>query len=109
MIVLYGLANCDTCRKARRALRDAGHDVTLRDVRAEPLAPAELMRLHEAFGDRLLNRASATWRQLDVLARAAPVRELIAAHPPLMKRPVIDAAGALHLGWSGAVQRAVLG
>lgn len=109
MIVLYGLANCDTCRKARRALRDAGHDVTLRDVRAEPLGAEEIVRLHEAFGDRLLNRASATWRQLDAEARAAPLRDLLAAHPALMKRPVIDVAGALHLGWNGAVQRALLG
>ncbi len=109
MIVLYGLANCDTCRKARRALHEAGHDVILRDVRAEPLAPAELVRLHEAFGDRLLNRASATWRRLDEAARGAPLRDLLAAHPALMKRPVIEVSGMLHLGWDGAVRRAILG
>lgn len=109
MTVIYGLANCDGCRKARRALEAAGHAVTLRDVRVDPLAAAERDRMLNAFGDRLVNRASATWRKLDDAERARTPQALLAAYPALMKRPVIESAGALHLGWTAAVQRALLG
>ncbi|MCU9847633.1 arsenate reductase [Defluviimonas sp. WL0024] len=107
-MILYGIASCDSCRKARRALDSAGHAVTFRDIRAESLTVAELERFLAAFGDRLVNRASATWRALDEVSRAAPLAELIAAHPTVMKRPVIDSGAALHLGWGKDVQAALL-
>lgn len=106
--ILYGLATCDTCRKAVRALRAAGRPVTLRDVRAEPLDPAERAAFLAAFGDRLVNRASATWRGLDEAARRAAPDALLAAHPALMKRPVVKRGGNLWLGWDKSVQADVL-
>jgi len=104
MTTIYGLKTCDTCRKAVKALPGA----TLRDVRAEPLEPREIAEFLSAFGDRLVNRASTTWRALDEAERDTPPADLLAAHPTLMKRPVIRANGALHLGWTPAT-RAELG
>ena len=101
-MIVYGLKNCDTCRKAVKALAAAGHEVTLRDIRAEPLTGAERARFLAAFGEALVNRRSTTWRGLDEAARAAPPEALLAAHPALMKRPVIETAEGLHLGWSAA-------
>ena len=103
-MLIYGLKTCDSCRKARAAT-----GAELRDIRAEPLSSEELDRLLAALGPALLNTRSATWRGLEPDQRARPARELLAAHPALMKRPVIAAAdGALHLGWSPEV-RARLG
>jgi arsenate reductase-like glutaredoxin family protein len=107
-MVLYGLKSCDTCRKALKALSEAGRDVAFRDVRAEPLTAAEIARFQAAFGERLINRASTTWRGLSEAERAAPPESLLAAHPTLMKRPVIDRDGSLTLGWGKDVQAELL-
>lgn len=101
---IWGLANCDTCRKARAALPEA----RFRDIRAEPLTKDEITALLERFGEKAVNRASTTWRGLDEGERAAPPAELLARHPALMKRPVIRAGEAAHLGFTPAV-RAALG
>lgn len=101
---LYGLKNCDTCRKALKALPDA----RLVDVRADGV-PAEIMaRAWARFGGKLLNTRSTTWRGLSEDERAIAPLELLAAHPALMKRPLIEAGGDLYLGWDKAVQDALL-
>ncbi len=41
--------------------------------------------------------------------RAGDPLALIAAHPALMKRPLIEAGGSLYLGWGKDVQDALLG
>jgi arsenate reductase-like glutaredoxin family protein len=102
-ITLYGINTCDTCRKALAALPNA----VFRDIRKEPLVTAELDRFLDMFGDTLINRASTTWRGLDEKARALPASILLQDHPTLMKRPVIDADGALYLGWKADVQKAL--
>lgn len=103
-IEILGLRACDTCRKALKALPGA----RLRDVRDAPLTAAEIDALLGVFGDALVNRASTTWRSLSEVDRAQDRAALLAAHPALMKRPVIKAGDALHLGWTPAV-RAGLG
>ncbi len=107
-MILYGIPGCDSCRKARAALAAAGHAVTFRDIRARPLDAAERAEFVAAFGAVLVNRTSATWRGLDSRTRAQEPAALLAAHPTLMKRPVIRARGRLHLGWTAAVQAVLL-
>lgn len=101
---IWGIPTCDTCRKARAALPGA----TFRDIRAQPLTEAERADLLARFGDRAINRASTTWRGLSDSDRALPGAELLARHPTLMKRPVIRAGDAVHLGFGPDV-RAALG
>ncbi len=105
---LFGLKICDTCRKALTSLREAGRDVTFRDIRAAPLSGSELARLNAALGDGLVNRRSKTWRDLPEEERTRDPLALLSAHPPLMKRPVIDEGGRLHLGWGPEVRAALL-
>lgn len=107
-MILYGLKTCDTCRKAMAALRAAGKTVTLRDIREAPLSDAERAEFLAAFGERLANRSSTTWRGLTEAERALPLADCLARHPALMRRPVIRARdGTLHLGWDAAVQAAL--
>ncbi|MBN2906884.1 MAG: arsenate reductase [Rhodobacteraceae bacterium] len=108
-MILYGLKNCDTCRKARQMLSAAGHTVALRDVRDAPLSPEDLARFHAVFGADLVNRRSTTWRGPDAAARAGDPLDLLAQYPALMKRPLIEAEGQLFLGWDKAVQAALIG
>lgn len=107
-MIVYGIKACDTCRKALKALRAAGHEVAFHDVRDQPLTPAQIAQFIEKFGERVVNRSSTTWRNLPDGKSGAPIADLLAAHPALMKRPVIEAGGTLHLGWTPEVQAAVL-
>ncbi|WP_333829144.1 arsenate reductase family protein [Pararhodobacter sp.] len=102
-MVILGLASCDTCRKARKALPDA----RFRDIRAEPLSDSERAAFLEKFGEKLVNRSSTTWRSLTEDERQNPPESLLAAHPSLMKRPVIVTGDVMYLGWAPDVRRAL--
>ncbi len=105
----FCLKSCDTCRRALRELRDAGHEVQVVDVRADGVARADLERFFAVFGDALVNRRSTTWRSLGDADRACDPVELLARYPTLMKRPVIEAPSGLFLGWGEDTRAALLG
>lgn len=102
-IVILGLANCDTCRKARKALPGA----RFRDIRAEPLSDTERAAFLQEFGEQLINRASTTWRGLSESERSQTPESLLSANPALMKRPVILTGGTAYLGWTPEVRRSL--
>lgn len=95
-MIVYGLKNCDTCRKALKELPQA----ELVDVRKQGVPPAVLIRALDQFGAKLLNTRSTTWRELDDTARARAPLDLLAAFPALMKRPLIAQGDQLWLGWT---------
>lgn len=103
MTKIYGLKNCDTCRKAVKALPDA----VLVDVRAEGMPTGLLSRAYEQFGQALLNTRSTTWRALSEAERAGAPLDLIGAHPALMKRPLIVAGDQMFLGWNATTEAGV--
>ncbi len=103
-LTLLGLPTCDSCRKARKALEAAGHSVTFRNIRAEPLSEAEWQPLFAAVGDRLGNTKSTTYRGLSDWMKASEAEDQLRAHPALMKRPVIEGQGRITLGWDAATR-----
>ena len=109
---LYGLKNCDTCKKAIKALEGAGETVTFVDIRAEADLPAKLPGWIDAVGaEALTNTRSATWRRLDEAQRAPATSDalgLLSENATLIKRPVIEAGDTVHVGWTKPVQEALL-
>ncbi len=108
-MILYGIPTCDTCKKALKALEAAGRNVTFRDIRGEPLSEAEWSELIAEFGTNLVNTKSTTWRGLSDWMKHSEADAQLAAHPTLMKRPVIRDEDRLFLGWDEDVQAALLG
>lgn len=109
-LTLYGLKNCDTCKKAVSALEAAGRKVTFVDIRAEADLPRKLPGWLGAVGaDRLVNRRSTTWRALSEADRARDPFALLKDNPALIKRPVIEAGPETHAGWTPDVQARLLG
>lgn len=110
-VTLYGLKNCDACKKALKVLEAAGRDVAFVDIRAEADLPAKLPAWLETAGaDRLINTRSTTWRGLDEAERAKAQTDpvgLLETHPTLIKRPLIEAGGQTYAGWTRAVQDAL--
>lgn len=110
---VFGLKNCDTCKKAIRALTEAGADFTVTDVRADGV-PTDLLAawVGKLGADALVNRRSTTWRGLSDAEKANADGEgaiaLMVQHPTLMKRPVIVTEDAVHVGWTKDVQGALL-
>jgi arsenate reductase len=100
---LYGIKNCDTCRKALKLLPSA----ELLDVRAQGVPLETIQAASTQFGPALLNTRSTTWRGLSEEERARPALELLAQHPALMKRPLIENGETLYLGWTKEVQAAL--
>jgi arsenate reductase len=108
---LYGLKNCDSCKKALKALKAAGHDVEFVDVRADGVPAATLKGWLAVHGPVLINTRSTTWRGLDQSARSRAETDpqgLLAEHPTVIKRPVIEVNGQTHVGWTKDVQAALL-
>ncbi len=111
-MTLYGLKNCDTCKKALNALARAGREVMFVDIRAEADLAAKLPQWLVAAGaEALVNKRSTTWRGLDDATRADAEGDaavaLLAAHPTLIKRPVIEADNTTYVGWTAAVSAAL--
>ena len=100
---LYGLKNCDTCRKALKVLPA----VDFVDVRADGVPPEVMQKAWEVFGMALVNTRSTTWRGLDEQERSMDPLSLLAAHPTLMKRPLIVRGDTMHLGWNKETQSAL--
>ncbi len=110
---LFGLKNCDTCRKALKALQNAGRAPDFHDVGVDGVTKAYLSKWAKAAGwESLLNTRSTTWRGLsdkdksDVDEKKAIA--LMETHPALIKRPVIEADGKITVGWNRDVQEALL-
>jgi arsenate reductase len=107
-MILYGISTCDTCKKAIKAIESAGRDVTFRDIRANPLSEAEIDQIVTEFGDLAVNKQSTTYRGFNDFLKASEPEAQIAAHPAVMKRPVIESDGKFYLGWDEKVQAALL-
>ena len=107
MTTLYGLDNCDTCRKARKWLDRFGVAHTFIDYRNQRVAPETLKAWAQQLGgwDALINRASTTWRTLPP-NRKAPASDpewllLLKEYPQLVKRPVVVTDdGAVSVGFT---------
>ncbi|MBI1365681.1 MAG: Spx/MgsR family RNA polymerase-binding regulatory protein [Alphaproteobacteria bacterium] len=112
-IALYGLKTCDACRKALKALEAKKKQVAFHDLRADGVSKTQIEKWAKAAGwEKLLNKASTTWRGLPDKDKetvdAKKALALLAANPTLIKRPVIEADGKVFVGWSEAVRKAVL-
>lgn len=101
---LYGIKNCDTIKKARKWLDEAGVDYRFHDHRADGLDPATLDGWLAKLGwEALLNTRGTTFRALPEEEKQGldndKARALLLAHPAMIKRPLLDRDGELTLGF----------
>ncbi|APX91852.1 ArsC family reductase [Halomonas sp. 1513] len=104
MLTLFGIKNCDTCRRARKAMDASGVPYQFHDLREDGLSAALLEHILERVPVMtLLNKRSTTWRQLDDADKqdidANRARELMLAHPTLLKRPLLDTGDDILVGY----------
>ncbi len=101
---LFGLKNCDTCKKAMSELEGGGQSPEFVDIRADADLKTLLPRWLAAAGDKLVNRSSTTWRGLSeedkARASGSSLEGLLLGNPTLIKRPVIELDGEVLVGWT---------
>jgi arsenate reductase len=107
-VKLYGLKNCDSCKKALREIKNAGKNIEFVDIKKTPVSSDAIREWLDQHSDTVLvNRRSATWRILNDEDRQMPIPLLLEAHPTLIKRPVIVAGHRSYVGWNTDVKSAL--
>ena len=98
-IVVYGIPNCDTVKKARTWLSEQGHAHRFHDFKKDGIDAARLETwLAQVPLETLLNRRGTTWRGLSDGQKAAAEQvagaiALMRERPSLIKRPVLELNG----------------
>jgi len=104
MIVVFGLSNCDSCRKALTWLKNQKIEYHFVDYRKNVLEESTLSNWIKAVGwENILNRRSLTWRDLSSEKKggltADSAKTLMLEFPTLIKRPVIETGGRVLIGF----------
>jgi Spx/MgsR family transcriptional regulator len=106
---LYGIANCNTVKKARDWL--AQHDIAFEfhDFKKHGLDAATAQNwLKQSDWNKLVNRSGLTWRALPderklQVCDAASAAQLMLDKPSVIKRPLLEQDGMLlHTGFDAA-------
>ena len=113
-IVVYGIPNCDTVKKARVWLDAAGFAYDFHDYKKAGVPADDLARWCAVLGwENVLNRAGTTFKKLPETARAdldeAGAIALMLAQPSMIKRPILDYANGLLLGFKPDIWQRALG
>jgi arsenate reductase len=107
MIDFYGIPNCDTVKKARTWLDAHGIGYVFHDYKKEGARPDKLAAWSDAANwEALLNRRGTTFRGLSDADKAgidrAKAIQLMQANPSLIKRPVVEHANGVLVGFDPA-------
>jgi len=102
--VIYGIKNCDTMKKARRWLGEAGVSYDFHDYKKHGIDAATLKSWCKQVGwEVLLNRRGTTWRRLSDAQKQdvdkARAIALMVEFPSMIKRPVLDVDGRIEVGF----------
>jgi len=105
LVTLYGIANCDTMKKARAWLDEHGVRYAFHDYKRAGLDESLLRSWVAELGwEALVNRRGTTWRRLPESQRdgidAQSAIRLMLENPSLIRRPVLDTGEARHVGFS---------
>ncbi|GGF70782.1 ArsC family reductase [Alteromonas lipolytica] len=106
-VVMYGIPNCDTIKKAKNWLTE--HDISFEfhDYRKQGV-PQDVLEqaLAELGWEQVLNKRGTTYRQLSddqkASLSAATALPLLTDNPAMIKRPLLAVNGQLHLGFKPA-------
>lgn len=98
-LVVYGIPNCNTVKKARTWLDEQGQAFVFHDYKKQGVPADRLDAWIKQVGwEVLVNRQGTTWRQLDDATKASVVdaasaRALMLDKASVIKRPVVERAG----------------
>jgi arsenate reductase len=103
-LILYGIPNCDTVKKARDWLEANGVAYDFHDYKKMGIDAARLKTWSDRIGwEKVLNRASSTFKALPDEAKQGldegKAIALMIAQPSMIKRPVFERNGRVVAGF----------
>ena len=103
-VTIYGIKNCDTMKKARAWLDKRGVTYEFHDYKSAGIERSMLEGwARQAGWEALINRAGRTVRALPGKDQVGLTEKkaiaLMAAQPSMIRRPVLDVGGKLHVGF----------
>ncbi|HYJ52533.1 MAG TPA: ArsC family reductase [Allosphingosinicella sp.] len=112
-MILYGIRNCDTVKKARAWLGARGIAYDFHDYKIAGIDEPRLGGWARELGwEKLLNRVGTTFRKLPDADKAdldeAKAIALMLAQPSVIKRPVLDLGDRRLVGFGEAAWAAAL-
>ncbi len=96
-VIVYGIPNCGTVKKARAWLDEQGHEHAFQDFRKEPVPAEQIAGWVDALGSKALrNTSGGSYRALPADKKTWTEdawKVAFAADPMLIKWPVIEKDG----------------
>jgi arsenate reductase len=111
-MILYGISNCDTVKKAKKWLETHNIDYKFHDFRKDGLDNKIINDwLKTIAWDKILNKRSTSWRNLDASVQQTinenNVVQLLVENPTLIKRPVMHVNGIITIGFNADTYRGI--
>jgi arsenate reductase (glutaredoxin) len=110
-IILYGIPNCDTTKKAMAWLQKNNIAFSFHDYKLQGISKEKLDYWCNKQGwETIFNKRSTTWRelpeaeQLKVTNQAAATKVMLVSNS-IIKRPVIEYNGKIMLGFNEAIYK----
>jgi Spx/MgsR family transcriptional regulator len=103
-MILYGISNCDTVRKARKFLEANNIEYTFHDFRKDGLTVETLQHWLETQPiEVLVNKRSTSWKQITVEQQSQLMSgadlTVLTERPTLIKRPILETEAQLFVGF----------
>lgn len=98
-MIIYGIPNCNTVKKARVWLEENGFNPEFHDFKKKGISLEKLNQWCDAFGwETVLNKKGTTWRGLskaeqDAIIDQSSAVQLLQQHTSAIKRPVVEVDG----------------
>jgi len=104
-MIVYGIKNCDTVKKALTWLRDNNKDFEFHDFKKKGIDANKLKEWANYKGwEALINKKGTTWKKLDSETQAQITNEeaafkLMQEKTSLIKRPVVETSSKILTGF----------
>lgn len=107
MVKMYGIANCDTIKKAKNHLNNQGIAFEFHDFKKLGLSIEQINSwLAKVPIDKLVNKRSTSWKQLSDEQKNALMEQtdlsVLTQMPTLIKRPVLETNQQTMVGYKAA-------
>ncbi|MDB5151714.1 MAG: Spx/MgsR family polymerase-binding regulatory protein [Mucilaginibacter sp.] len=110
-MIVYGITNCNTVKKALDWLKANNVAYEFHDFKKLRIAPEKLQEWNTNAGyEKFLNKQGLTWKQLDPEVKegvktVGDALNLLHQKTSMIKRPVIEDGGFLFFGFDEEVYR----
>jgi arsenate reductase len=100
-MIVYGIKNCDTVKKATNWLKSKEFNFTFHDYKTQSISEEKLKQwVEQVSWEILINRKGTTWKQLNESVKEKIINkseaiELMKSKTSIIKRPIIEINGKI--------------